>query len=86
MHEFTVWAPKAHKMAVKIGDAVYPMEGPDPRGWWRANVESAAAGTDYAFLLDNDPIPYPDPRGGWQPNGVHGPSAPRGRPQRLPMD
>ena len=74
MHEFTVWAPNAHKMAVKIGEAVHPMEGTDARGWWRINVENAGAGTDYAFLLNDDPTPYPDPRGAWQPNGVHGPS------------
>ena len=71
MHQFSVWAPKAKKMAVKIGAAVYPMEGPNDRGWWRVDVENAGAGTDYAFLLDDDPTPYPDPRGMWQPNSVH---------------
>ena len=71
MHEFSVWAPKAKKMAVQIGEAVYPMEGPNDRGWWRLDVENAGAGTDYAFLLDDDPTPYPDPRGMWQPNSVH---------------
>src|ERR1700724_3669792 len=74
MHEFTVWAPKAREMAVKIGETVHPMEGPNARGWWRATVDNAGAGTDYAFLLDDDPTPYPDPRGAWQPNGVHGAS------------
>ena len=71
MHEFSVWAPKAKKMAVQIGEAVYPMEGPSDRGWWRVDVENAGPGTDYAFLLDDDPTPYPDPRGKWQPNNVH---------------
>ncbi|HZY64105.1 MAG TPA: malto-oligosyltrehalose trehalohydrolase [Edaphobacter sp.] len=74
MHEFNLWAPKAQKMSVKIGDAVYPMSGPDESGWWKAQVEQAGNGTDYAFLLNDDPNAYPDPRGLWQPHGVHGPS------------
>ena len=74
MHEFNVWAPRATKMAVKIGNALHPMTGPDHSGWWKAAVEEAGSGTDYAFLLDDDPKPYPDPRGLWQPHGVHGPS------------
>lgn len=74
MHEFTVWAPHARKLAVKIGDTLYPMEGPNDKGWWHINVENAGPGTDYAFLLDDDPTPYPDPRGMWQPDGVHGAS------------
>jgi maltooligosyltrehalose trehalohydrolase len=61
-------------MAVKIGDALYPMAGPDHSGWWRAAIDEAGSGTDYTFLLDDDPTPYPDPRGLWQPHGVHGPS------------
>ena len=88
MHEFTVWAPQAKKIAVKIGEAIYPMQAPmqtapmqtadeqtaDDRGWWRVAVEDAGPGTDYAFLLDDDPQPYPDPRSEWQPNGVDGAS------------
>ncbi|HZY71820.1 MAG TPA: malto-oligosyltrehalose trehalohydrolase, partial [Edaphobacter sp.] len=74
MHEFSVWAPRAVRMAVKIGDALYPMAGPDHSGWWRAAIDEAGSGTDYTFLLDDDPTPYPNPRGLWQPHGVHGPS------------
>ncbi|HUZ93715.1 MAG TPA: malto-oligosyltrehalose trehalohydrolase [Edaphobacter sp.] len=74
MHRFTVWAPNANKMSVKIGDAWHPMSGPDEAGWWNASVESAGNNTDYAFMLDDDATPYPDPRGPWQPHGVHGPS------------
>jgi len=74
MHEFGVWAPDANTMAVKIGDAVYPMSGPNKKGWWNVSVQDAANGTDYSFLLDNDATPYPDPRGFWQPHGVHGPT------------
>ena len=47
---------------------------PASSGWWSATVEEAGPGTDYAFLMDDDPTPYPDPRSAWQPNGVHGPS------------
>ncbi len=50
------------------------MSGPDQRDWWRASIDEAHPGTDYAFLLDGDPTPYPDPRSLWQPHGVHGPS------------
>jgi maltooligosyltrehalose trehalohydrolase len=74
MHEFTVWAPRAQRMSVRIGSQTCPMTGPNDRGWWRAAVEDAGAGTDYAFLLNDDPTPYPDPRAAWQPNGVHSPS------------
>ena len=74
MHEFRVWAPHARKVAVKIGEATYPMRGPSDRGWWSAAVEEAGAGTDYGFVLDEDAIAWPDPRSQWQPNGVHGAS------------
>jgi maltooligosyltrehalose trehalohydrolase len=74
MHEFTVWAPNAQNVAVKFGDKSYPMTGPDDKGTWKASIEQAGPGTDYAFLLDQDPMPYPDPRSQWQPHGVHGAS------------
>jgi maltooligosyltrehalose trehalohydrolase len=59
-------------MSVEAGDVQYVMEGPDDRDWWSCQVENAGPGTDYGFLLDDDPRPYPDPRSEWQPNGVHG--------------
>ena len=74
MHEFAVWAPRAEKVAVKVGDGLYPMEGPDDKGWWTASVDAAEYGMDYAFVLNDDPTPYPDPRGMQQSDGVHGPS------------
>jgi maltooligosyltrehalose trehalohydrolase len=74
MHTFTVWAPKRKKVAVKIGEAIYPMEGPGDRGYWTVRVDDAGPGTDYAFLLEDDATPYPDPRSLWQPHGVHGAS------------
>src|ERR1700759_5043068 len=74
MHEFAVWAPNARKASVKVDNCVYPMSGPNGTGWWRAVVKKTGNGTDYAFLLNDDPTPYPDPRSPWQPNGVHGAS------------
>jgi maltooligosyltrehalose trehalohydrolase len=72
MYEFKVWAPRPRRVAVQVGDSVHEMSGPDECGWWRAQVETARAGDDYGFLLDDDPKPYPDPRSQWQPHGVHG--------------
>jgi maltooligosyltrehalose trehalohydrolase len=77
MHEFTVWAPNARKMAVSIEGGAYPMrpmESPGRYGWWCVDVDAAGSGTNYAFFIDDDPKPYPDPRSAWQPDGVHGPS------------
>jgi maltooligosyltrehalose trehalohydrolase len=47
------------------------MQGPNDKGYWKATVEDAGPGSDYGFLLGDDPTPYPDPRSLWQPNGVH---------------
>jgi maltooligosyltrehalose trehalohydrolase len=74
MHTFAVWAPIPKKVAVKIEDRVYPMQGPNDRGYWTADIEEAGPGTDYGFLLDDDEMEYPDPRSLWQPHGVHKPS------------
>jgi maltooligosyltrehalose trehalohydrolase len=59
-------------MAVQAGGARVAMEGPDEQGWWYAEVSAAGPGTDYGFLVDEDPKVYPDPRSLLQPNGVHG--------------
>jgi len=72
MHPFKVWAPFARRVSIESGDVQYPMQGPDDRGWWSCQVKDAGPGTDYGFLLDDDPKCYPDPRSRWQPNGVHG--------------
>ncbi len=72
MHRFSVWAPCAHTIAVKIGDTLYALDA-EARGWWSAEVEEAGPGTDYWFVVDgSDPIP--DPRSRFQPLGIHGPS------------
>lgn len=71
MHRFKVWAPYAKKVAVHLHGAVWPMEGPDERGWWRLDAAESGPGNEYGFLIDDDPTPYPDPRSQWQPRGVH---------------
>jgi len=71
MHRFAVWGPRLEDCRVQVGDTVHAMS-PEERGWWRAEVEDAGHGTDYGFLVDEDPKPYPDPRSMWQPKGVHG--------------
>jgi maltooligosyltrehalose trehalohydrolase len=71
MHQFEIWAPSAKRMSMSIDGNVHAMQGPDQVGWWSVNVESAGPGTDYGFLIDDDPKPYPDPRSQWQPAGVH---------------
>lgn len=72
MHEFNVWAPLARRMQLQFGGEVCAMQGPDDKGWWWLKIEGAECGTDYAFLIDDDAMPYPDPRSLWQPHGVHG--------------
>ncbi len=72
MHQFGVWAPKAQKMRLKLGEQELEMSGPDARGWWRLDVPEAECGADYAYLFDDDLTAYPDPRSLHQPYGVHG--------------
>jgi maltooligosyltrehalose trehalohydrolase len=72
MHRFEVWAPPAKKMAVEADGVRIAMQGPDPRGWWKADVPSAGPGTNYGFVIDDDERVYPDPRSQGQPDGVHG--------------
>jgi len=71
MHEFSVWAPRAKSVGLRIGDVTHPMQAPDKACYWRATVEDAGHGTEYGFVLDDDPKVYPDPRSLWQPHGVH---------------
>jgi maltooligosyltrehalose trehalohydrolase len=61
----------ARRVSVEASGTAYPMQGPDDRGWWSSQVESAGPGTEYGYLLDDDDKRYPDPRSEWQPKGVH---------------
>ena len=77
MHRFRVWAPKANRVSVKIGEQVFPLtqeeDGIESSGWWSAEVDAVETDgvIDYAYLLDDDPVALPDPRSLWQPHGVH---------------
>jgi maltooligosyltrehalose trehalohydrolase len=73
MHEFKVWAPLARTLEVKVGGNRFAMASKQ-MGWWSAQVETAAPGADYGFVIDGMEPPLPDPRSQWQPNGVHGES------------
>ncbi len=73
MHTFEVWAPNAKKVSVKLGGKTYPLEI-GKRGYWRASVDEAQAGNDYAYLLDDSDTAMPDPRSQFQPSSIHGPS------------
>ncbi|MGO9434515.1 MAG: malto-oligosyltrehalose trehalohydrolase [Terracidiphilus sp.] len=72
MHRFDLWAPVAKSVALSANGTKHSMTRLGERGWWHAEVANAGAGTDYGYLIDDDPTPYPDPRSEWQPNGVHG--------------
>ena len=72
---FTVWAPFAHEVSVKIagtGVRLIPMEK-DSKGYWNALAEDTFPGTLYFYRL-NDELDRPDPVSHFQPQGVHGPS------------
>jgi maltooligosyltrehalose trehalohydrolase len=72
MHRFEIWAPRVKKLSVRVDGTTLAMNGPDGQGWWRLDVAEAGPGSDYGYLIDDDPTPYPDPRSLSQPNGVHG--------------
>ncbi|SCF23657.1 malto-oligosyltrehalose trehalohydrolase [Micromonospora mirobrigensis] len=74
MTEFTVWAPDAARVRLRLPGAPDREMAADRDGWWRAESPDAGPGTDYAFVLDDDERALPDPRSAWQPHGVHGPS------------
>ncbi|WP_433538651.1 malto-oligosyltrehalose trehalohydrolase [Micromonospora sp. CA-249363] len=72
MTEFSVWAPDASRVRLRLaGDTDHEMRAAAD-GWW--TVEVPEAGLDYSFLLNDDETALPDPRSPWQPAGVHGPS------------
>ncbi|HET9518000.1 MAG TPA: malto-oligosyltrehalose trehalohydrolase [Actinoplanes sp.] len=69
---FEVWVPEK-AVSLQVDGTVREMQRGDD-GWWRLDVPSAAAGTDYSYVLDDHDGGLPDPRSMWQPEGVHGPS------------
>ena len=68
--EFRVWAPRAQRVAVRVGVGRAP---PTDAGYGvREAVVAAAPGDDYAFVLDGEA--FPDPCSRSQPDGLRGPS------------
>ncbi|MHB0996958.1 MAG: malto-oligosyltrehalose trehalohydrolase [Elusimicrobiales bacterium] len=72
---FTVWAPKAAGVELRLYDpkaAVLRMKS-SGGGYWEAFAPGAGPGTSYMFCVDGGD-PRPDPASAYQPQGVHGPS------------
>ena len=67
-----VWAPRAGRVDVQVGDELIEMHRED-RGYWAAEVEVDLSVVPYGFRLDGGEM-RPDPRAQRQPQGVHGPS------------
>ncbi len=74
---FEVWAPRAQRVRLVLGDDLLEMHATDG-GWWAGDtgdVGPVPDGTRYGYLLDDDERPLPDPRSRRQPDGVHALSA-----------
>jgi maltooligosyltrehalose trehalohydrolase len=69
--QLRVWAPIVSRISVVTDEATSALE-PAGDGWWLG--PDLTPGTDYAFVLDDNPGPVPDPASRRQPEGVHGPS------------
>jgi maltooligosyltrehalose trehalohydrolase len=68
---FSVWAPAARSVAVRVRGVDTPLVDAGG-GFWSAEAD-AAPGDDYVFVLDGGE-PWPDPHSRCQPEGVRGPS------------
>lgn len=72
---FSVWAPKAQSVKVKVVapfEKTIPLEQ-DISGYWTAQIEDIPEGVRYYYQLNNE-LERPDPASLAQPEGVHGPS------------
>jgi maltooligosyltrehalose trehalohydrolase len=61
-----VWAPRAQKVELMVGDQVFALESAC-HGWWRTSRE-LAPNDDYLFRVNGETSP--DPRSPWQPEGI----------------
>ncbi|MCK2245050.1 MULTISPECIES: malto-oligosyltrehalose trehalohydrolase [unclassified Crossiella] len=68
MTDFSVWAPKAGRVRLRLDGGTHELARHDG-GWWRP--AEPLSGNDYGYLLDEDPTVLPDPRSLRQPAGVH---------------
>ncbi len=73
MRPYSVWAPAAGEVRLRLGNSDLPMRQL-ASGWW-VPAGSVRRSGDYGFVIDGEG-PFPDPRSPWQPNGVHGLSRP----------
>jgi maltooligosyltrehalose trehalohydrolase len=74
---FRLWAPACASVTLELGEGAARRELPMQAmadGWHGAGVEAVAAGTPYAFRVDDGPA-VPDPASRFQPRDVNGPSA-----------
>ncbi len=73
---FEVWAPRASRLRLSLGDDVAVMRETEG-GWWVPTTDPGDVpdGTPYGYLLDDDDEALPDPRSRRQPGGVHERSA-----------
>ncbi|UAL32107.1 malto-oligosyltrehalose trehalohydrolase [Nocardioides rotundus] len=71
---FDVWAPRAERVRLSVGDAMVEMRRHDD-GWWTPDRSGGApidGEVDYGYVIDDGETPLPDPRSRRQPDGVHG--------------
>ena len=68
--EFRVWAPRAERVALRLGNDELPLTQAE-YGIYEL-VAPADAGDDYLFVLDGEALPDPSSRS--QPHGLRGPS------------
>ncbi|MBF4762279.1 malto-oligosyltrehalose trehalohydrolase [Nocardioides islandensis] len=69
---YDVWAPRAQRLRLSVGDAILEMtRGADD--WWSpvGPVPHISEEVDYGYLIDDSDTPRPDPRSRRQPAGVH---------------
>ncbi|MGE0058905.1 MAG: malto-oligosyltrehalose trehalohydrolase [Dehalococcoidia bacterium] len=72
MREFRVWAPRAGRVDLVIGERRFAMQALE-RGWWQTEAPDEEAASGYRYSLDGG-ASLPDPRSQWQREGVHGAS------------
>jgi maltooligosyltrehalose trehalohydrolase len=71
---FRVWAPRARRVEVKLGDrGRIETLAPAGHGYHAALLKHVEPGTPYTFRLDGE-LERPDPSARLQSDGVHGPS------------
>lgn len=72
---FTVWAPYAASVALKVDEQIHPLLASTTHaGWFHSGDLHAVDGQRYSFQLNGEGPWVPDPRSRFQPDGVHGPS------------